>query len=350
MSFEGDSIGPERKRSTIRDVAALAGVSPSTVSHVINNSAGVSATTRARVDLAIRELGFEPNQSARSLKRPRVASIGLIVPDLRNPFFALVTEGVQEKALEEDVVVVLCATDARSEREDYYAGMLRSRRLDGVLYVSGTGISTRSLVELAAHGPIVLIDERLRGMEVPWVGAENRAGARRSAQHVLELGHRRLAFVSGPSALWSSEQRLAGYREAAAAAGLEPDSVAVVEGDYRQASGHAAAETLLAANAELRPTAILCANDLMAFGVLAYCRQAGISVPDELSVVGFDDVPAAELVCPSLTTVRQPAFEMGRAGTSVLLDRVAGRAITSDPPSLLPTELIERDSVGAPRP
>lgn len=338
--------GVAGRRPTIKDVAQHAGVSVSTVSYVINDSGPVAADKRARVLTAVRELGYAPNQSARSLKRRRVSSIGLIVPDLRNQFFALVAEGVVDAAQQHDVTVVLCSTDASAEREAYYATLLRTQRLDGVIYLSGTGVSPGALAELAALRSVVFVDERLLGLDVPFVGSHNRRGAREVADHVLAAGHERLAFVTGPPALWTSEQRLAGYREAVAAAGRNPDAVPVVVGDYRQPSGYAAAERLLSAPEP--PTAILCANDLMAIGVMEYCGAHGLSVPADVSVTGFDDVPLAALLSTPLTTVRQPAREMGAHAAELLLAHVAG-APPEEPTELLPTALQARASVAAPR-
>lgn len=335
-----------RKRVTIRDVAARAGVSVSTVSCVINGRGSVADNTRALIIAAIRELGFEPNQSARSLKHRRVSSIGLIVPDLRNAFFALVTEGAQEAAFEHDVVVVLCSTGASAEREEYYARMLKSQRLDGVVHLSGTGVSSRSLIELSALEPVVFVDERLVGIEVPWVGSQNRAGARSIAQHVLDAGHRQIAIIGGPTALWSAEQRLAGHREAIASAGIDPDSAPVIPGDYRQDSGYEAAREFLSRPLTDRPTAILCANDLMAFGVLRYCRDHGLRIPEDVSLTGFDDIPAAALIDPPLTTVRQAAREMGQMAVELLLKRVRNETNIADSPYLFPTTLEVRGSVG----
>ncbi|MGX6446974.1 LacI family DNA-binding transcriptional regulator [Patulibacter sp. S7RM1-6] len=341
-------------RPTMKDVAREAGVSVSTVSYVVNDSGAVGREKRERVLAAVARLGFTPNASARSLKRRQVASIGLIVPDLQNAFFALVAEGVQDVARERDVLVVLCSTDASEEREAYHARLLRSQRLDGVVHLSGTGASPGALVELAETHAVVFVDERLPGLDVPFVGSDSRRGGREVAAHVLAQGHRRLAIVGGPPALWTSEQRLAGYREALAAAGLDPDETPHVIGDYRQESGRRLAAELLAGPAGERPTAILCANDLMALGVLEHCRAAGFRVPEDVSVAGFDDLPVAALVSPPLTTVRQPARAMGRAAATRLLELVAGGdgagAEAADdhsgPPALLPTSLQVRESVG----
>lgn len=337
----------ESRRPTIRDVAAHAGVSVATVSYVVNASRTVSDAARERVESAIAALGYEPNSAARGLKRRRAASIGLVVPDLLNQFFAELATGIEETAARRDVLLVLCSTGFSAEREAYYTRLLNGRRVDGVIYLSGTGLPPAALVELAEQEPIVFVDERLPGVEAPYIGADNRRGARDVMRHVLQQGHREVAIVGGPDGLWTAEQRLAGYREALAAEGMDPDAVPVVPGDYREASGAAAADVLL--DRPTPPTAILAANDLMAIGAIERANERGLSVPRDLSVAGFDDIPLAQLLRPRLTTVRQPAREMGAAAAEALFARL-------DAPDQgvqrveLPAPLVVRDSVAPPTP
>lgn len=321
---------PRNGRPTIRDVAREAGVSIGTVSAVINNREQVAEETKRHVLRLIAELGFEPNNAARSLKHGRISSIGFVVPDLQNPFFAAVAEGVQRGIGNNDVLLVLCATWSKTEREEYFARILRTQRLGGVIYLTGTGLPSPSLLDLAKAGLVVLVDEILPGMDVPFVTSNNLAGARSIARHVLEAGHRRLGIVGGPPRLWTSEQRLAGFRESIAAAGLDPDAVPYIAGDYSERSGYVAASQLLSGPRESRPTAILSANDLIAMGVMRYCRESGIAIPGQLSITGFDDIPAAEFLLPSLSTVAQPGLEMGRAAAELLLYR---RGVRSEPPT-----------------
>lgn len=309
-------------RPTIRDVADAAGVSIGTVSAVINNRSLVADDTRRRVLSFIAELGFEPNNAARSLKRGRISSIGFIVPDLGNPFFAAVADGIQGEIADRDILLVLCTTAAKPQREDYYARVLRTQRLNGVIYLSGSGLPSASLIELAQQGSVVFVDERLPGLDIPFVNAANRSGARAVASHVLEAGHRDLGIIEGPARLWTGEQRVAGYREAIAAAGLNPDAPQAAVGDYSELSGYAAAARLLRPDQKRRPTAILCCNDLMALGVFRYCLEHGIRIPADVSVTGFDDIPLAAFLDPSLTTVAQPAREMGSAAARVLLHAI----------------------------
>jgi LacI family transcriptional regulator len=304
----------------MKDVADRAGVSVSTVSYVLNKSGPVAADRRNRVLDAIRLLEYSPNESARSLKRRSASTVGLVVPELTNQFFAMVAEGVQKAASARDVLVVLVVPDAVEQAEEAQGKLLRSQRVDGVIYLSGTGSMPASIYELARSGPVVLVDEQIPGLDLPAVVCDSRKGAREVAKHVLDQGHERIAVIGGPPALWTAQQRLAGYREAFAGAGIDPDSVPVFQGDYRQASGTALAEQALAGPAESRKTALLCANDLMAIGAMEYCRSAELRVPQDVSIVGFDDLPISALLTPRLTSVRQPAREMGYRAATALFD------------------------------
>jgi DNA-binding LacI/PurR family transcriptional regulator len=338
----GDQRRHTGRRPTIRDVAERADVSVATVSYVVNRTRSVAEGTRSRVQAAISELGYEPNSAARGLKSHRVATIGLVVPDLLNQFFATLVAGLESAAAERDVLVVLCSTEGSQEREAHYARLLRGRRMDGVVYLTGTGRPPASLVKLASDEPVVFVDERLPGVEVPFVGVANRSGARDVMRAVLAAGHERIGIIGGPPALWTAEQRLAGYREALAAAGIDPDTVPLVAGDYREPSGHTAAAELL--DRAEPPTAIVAANDLMAIGALTCARERGLHVPRDLSIAGFDDIPLARLLQPALTTVRQPAWELGREAAELLFARI------DDPSGApgrteLPAELVQRDSV-----
>ena len=339
-----DSEARPARRPTMKDVAKRAGVAVSTVSYVLNNSGPVAPDRRRRVLEAVSALGYLPNESARNLKRRSVATIGLVVPDLVNQYFAMIAEGVEHAASEKDVLVVFCTPEATGDGESWNSRLLRSQRLDGLIYLSGAETRLASLVELTRVGPVVLVDERLPGFDLPSVVSQNRRGAKEIASHVTSLGHERLAVVGGPVELWTADQRLSGYREAIAAAGIDPDTVPVLEGDYRISSGEKLAAELLDRPVKERPTALICANDLMAIGVLSYCRRAGLSVPDDVSVVGFDDLPFASLLTPGLTTVRQPAREMGIAAAKLLLGIVDGEEPTSPPPVAV-TPMI-RESTG----
>lgn len=213
-----------RKRATMKDVADKAGVSLSTVSYVINDSGPVAPDRQRRVLDAVRVLDYSRNETARSLKRRKASAIGLVVPELTNPFFALVAEGVQRAAAERDILVVLAP--AGHDSEERQVELLRSQRVDGVVYLTGTGRAPASIYDLVKSGPVVLVDEHLPGVDLPAVLCESRKGAREVAAHVLDYGHDRLTVIGGPTTLWTARERLAGYREAFAAAGLDPTGCA----------------------------------------------------------------------------------------------------------------------------
>ncbi len=336
-----------RPRPTMKEVAEHARVSLSTVSYVVNNSGPVAADRRARVLAAVRELRYTPNEAARRLKRRSALAIGMFVPDLMNQFFALLAQGVERAASERDVLVVLSASEGNDETESRNARLLRSQRVDGVIYISGTAASTSSLLELTSLGPVVLVDERRPGLDLPAVLSDGRRGAREIARYVLDQGHASVAVIAGPASSWTAEQRLAGYREAFAALGHDPDQLAVFVGDYRQGSGRELAARALDGPPSERPTALLCANDLMAIGAIEYCKAAGLRVPEDVSIVGFDDIPMAGLLTPRLTTVSQPALEMGYQATIMLLELIGGGAVRNND-EFLPVVLKIRDSVVSP--
>ena len=336
------------QRHTMKDVAEHADVSVSTVSYVLNNNGQVSAERRTRVLNAVRILNYIPNESARNLKRQSSSTIGLVVPDLVNQFFSVLARGVVHAAAAHDVLVVLCSAENTEVAEGGNARLLRSRRVDGVIYESGFNESPNSLLELQSLGPLVLVDERITGLDLPAIVADGRRGAREVAMHLVELGHKRIACIAGPTAHWTAEQRLAGYREGLAMGGIDPDDMLIGVGDYGMQSGYAQAESMLNVSEVERPTALLCANDMMAIGALEYCREKAIKVPAEISVVGFDDVPTAELLTPRLTTVRQPAYDMGMGAAELLIKIIRGdENVEIDKPH--PVEIVVRDSTCRPK-
>jgi LacI family transcriptional regulator len=333
----------DARRTTIRDVAAVAGVSASTVSAVLNRSVPTSEDVQRRVIEAVRELGYEPDHNARNLARQRAQAIGLVIPDTENAFFALLAGGLDAAVRGEGFSVLLHTARYEDSREHDLLRLARSRRLDGVVYIAGATIATVALNELGRSAPVVVVDERTSGLSVPFVGVENRRGARSAAEAALELGHRRFGMITGPIALWTAEQRLAGYREGLARGGVDPDDVPSFTGDYRVESGIAGARQLLSGPPERRPTALLVSNDLMAVGCLRWCFSAGIPVPRGVSIVGFDDIPLARHFVPALTTVRQPAGDIGATAGRLLLQLLGGER--PEPVSELATKIIERESL-----
>ncbi|MFO7274322.1 MAG: LacI family DNA-binding transcriptional regulator [Bacillota bacterium] len=325
---------------TIRDVARRAGVGVATVSRVLNGKGYVKAETRQRVLAAAEELGYVPSQLARGLVRRLSGTVGLVVPDITNPFFPLITRGVEDAASEAGYTVFLCNADNDPELEAQDVRKLRERRVDGVIFV-GTS-ERRELVDqlLADDIPVVVMDRQVNHTEVDMVLVDNLAGARAAVRHLMELGHRRIAHAAGPPSTRTGQDRCQGYRQALEEAGIPYDPACVVWGDFTFESGIRAGQVLLGRSPQ--PTAVFAGNDLIALGVIRAAEEAGLSVPDDLSVVGFDDIQMAALVCPGLTTVRQPAREMGRLAMTMLLERIRGEFTGPGRRQVFQPELIVR--------
>lgn len=332
--------------ATIHDVARRAGVSATTVSHVINSTRPVSADLRNRVQLAMAELDFQPNALARSLRRKQSHTIGLIVPDTANPFFAEMARGIEDVAYEAGHTIILCNTDGNPEREGLYLDMLLKRQVDGIVLVSaGETIEvSRSLLQRAL--PIVVVDRELPGVALDCVFTDQIAGGRLATEHLLEQGHTRIACITGPAGLATSEGREIGYKDALIAAGREVDPRRIARGDFNDHSGYTCAMALI--DLPDRPTAIFACNDLMAIGAMAAARTLHLAVPGDVSIVGYDDIDLAAYVNPPLTTIAQPKYELGRVAGQLLLERTANRTL---PPRrvLLHSSLVLRESTAAPR-
>jgi len=337
----------KRRRVTSADVAARAGVSRTTVSFVLNQrpDTQISPATWRRVEEAARELGYYAHGPARQLAAGASLTLGLVL--CQSP-----EQVATDALLAETLLGVAAAARAGGYRvlvepltpgQGSYAELLRSERTDGLI-VSGPRVDDEELAALVEEGfPIVLQGHRA-DLETPSVDVDNRAGARGAVEHLLGLGHRRIACITNASlAYTAAAERLAGYRDALQAAGLPVDAQLIREGDFDAASGHRAMANLLAGEVF---TAVFVASDVVVFGVLRAIRDAGKVVPDDISVVGFDDIPLAEHFDPPLTTVRLPAHGLGVAAGQALVERVAGRPVA--PRTLLPTQLVVRDSTAPP--
>ena len=335
------------RRPTSADVAAVAGVSRTTVSFVLNQRAGVKIPdeTRQRVLAAAARLDYHPNSVARQLAGGASRALGLV---LRQTPEQVANDGV----LAETLRGLANAARAANHRvlletlvpgEGHYADLLRSGRTDGLI-VSGPRYDDEELVELVRDGFPVVIQGSHPGLNVPSVDVDNEAGARLAVEHLLALGHRRIACITNaPLAYTAASERLTGYREALAAAGLADDPDLIAEGAFDAQSGHRAMAEILA---RTTPEAIFVASDVVAIGAIAGLRDAGLTVPGDVSVVGFDAIPLAAYLDPPLTTIRLPAYDLGLAAGRAILDRIAGRPVAAR--TLLPTELIVRAST-APR-
>jgi LacI family transcriptional regulator, galactose operon repressor len=310
-----------RAQPTIYDVAGLAGVSTATVSRAINGTGPLKPATRAAIDAAIEKLGYRPNRIARSLVTRSTQTLAFLLPDITNPFYAELVSGIQRFALAHDHTMLLCTTNGDPEQEERYLSLLRSKQVDGAL-VDGLVLPPERIARFVEDGfPIVCLDRDVSSRAVPLVQVENRAGAYCATNHLLTLGHRRIAHIGGvPSGI--SDEREAGYREALADAEI-PGSGVVAEGGFTVEGGAAAMQRLL--DARVRPTAVFAANDLSAIGALNAIVESGRRVPDDISVVGFDDIDLAAFTSPPLTTIRQPAAEIAERATAILIDLIAGQ-------------------------
>ena len=333
--------------STLNDVARLAGVSTMTVSRVINDSGYISPETRARVNLAIAELGYMPNVLARQLRSKRTKTLALILTDITNPFFTTLARGVEDAARAQGYAVMFCNTDESEVEEIDYVRVLIQRRIDGVLLVPATS-SSGSLELLHQHGlPVVVLDRRVRSGPVDEVRTDSEAGAYAVVRHLLGLGHRKIAVLAGPEAVSTSADRVAGYRRALAEDGLGAGGEQIIFGEYNVTSGYEMTRQILAS--ESRPTAVFAANNFIAFGALRAFREAGVRIPEDMSVAVFDDLPPGWVFDPFLTVVSQPAYEIGRQAAELMLERLTGNAPAEARTIVLPSELITRRSTAPPR-
>ena len=320
----------------------MAGVSSATVSYVINNGPHtVSPDTRARVLDAVQKLGYRPNAVARNLRRQRTTTLGLILPDTQNPFFAEVARGIESVALENGYVVIQCHADFSPERELQFVETLYGERIAGVLWFP-TADNAEPARRLAQYRvPLVAIDRLPHGIDVPSVVADNFRGAYLATQHLIELGHTRIGCIARPSDLSHSEQRLRGYLTALQEHGIRPDESLIVRSGYRPEAGRLAAQELFRRSP--RPTAIFAYNDFMAIGALRAAYEQRLDVPGELAVVGFDNIPQAALTCPALTSVSQAKTELGRRAARLLIDLIEERTPEQNQ-IVLDVELVVRES------
>jgi len=336
----------DQSRATIREIARAAGVSIATVSRVINGRPDVSPQTREVVLRVVREHGFSTNRNARALSGGRTGLVGVTLPILEAAYFAVIVSGTAEALYEHDMRIVLCPTLHQHEREVTLLDRLMHGTTDGAVLMlpEESNAELRALQETGY--PFVVVDPRVQlDQGIPAVSASNASGARAVVEHLLSLGHRRIGAILGPADWMATTERLNGYRSALAAAGVLAARDLVVESDFSIESGEAAAAALL--DLPERPTAIFGFNDNVAIGALRAAEARGLIVPDDLSVVGFDDSEQSGLVTPALTTVRQPLAEMGRMAVSLLLrllDHQRVEAMNIE----LATRLVVRESTAAP--
>jgi LacI family transcriptional regulator len=341
------------KRLTIQDIARLAGVSHSTVSRVLNKKPDVDAATRERVLRVVEEHGFVPSQAATRLAGGRSQILGVLVPPLSWPYIEGITQGAIGASLQWPLVpeimrgvtecisatsyeLLLYSISQHKDHRDIIQRILATQLISGLLAIMPADAADQLEAVHEQGLPVVLIDDQgAHPNSIPWVGTDNRYGAYLAVKHLLSLGHRRIGHIRGLYAC--SEERFQGYCDALREAGIEPDPTLVLQGDFEPASGQVCARAFFAMPE--RPTALFVGNDQMAYGVLSVAQQLGVRIPEEMAVVGFDDIPLSAYIRPSLTTIHQPFFEMGQRAARLLLSLVnAQPALAQATQDGLPTE------------
>ncbi len=337
--------------ASLREVAQRAGVSTAAASRALRNNPGVAAETKARVLRAAREIGYEPNLAARSLRTRRAHSIGLVIPDIMNPFFSEVARGVGDVASQRGYSLLLGNSDGEVAKEEEFVNLLLRRKMDGLVFFAATNVSQHIDRARVKGIPMVLIDRKVAGFDL--VRTDNDKGGLLATRHLIELGHIRIALISGRLDLGTRRDRYNGYREALIQASIVPDPVLVREGSVKSDHGYEATQALLALPSP--PTAVFATTDTIAVGVLLALEERGLRVPDDIAVVGYDNTYLAMISRPQLTSVAQPKQQMGQWAATFLIDWIEqGRADPHEPVEVvLEPRLVVREStmprVGADR-
>jgi len=332
--------------ATVREVARRAGVSPMTVSRVVNGSGRVRLETRLAVEREIAAVGYVPNGLARALTSRRTGVVALMVPDVGNPFYAPVVRGAEHIARRAGFRVIVCNSEFNLAYEgEYIADMLR-QRVEGLLIAPVGDESRAHLLRLERHRtPFVLIDRTVTGVECDVVQGDSVGGARRLVEHLIALGHRRIAMIAESVSVSTSRDRRRGYLDALAAAGIAFEPQLLVETTVDLRGGTTAMQTLL--GLERRPTAVFAVNNLVAGGVMKAIREHGLAVPDDIALVAFDDIEHVASLWPFLTVMPQAPETFGAIAAQLLMERINGRASAQRRVVILPSDMIVRESCGA---
>ncbi len=309
--------------ATIKQIAERASVSAATVSHVINNTRYVSDEVRARVDAAVAALGYVPNAVARSLRMQGTQTLGMMIPNICNNFFAELVRAVEDECYRQGYSLILCNSEDDPAKQIAYLRILMSKRVDGLVVISsGRDDDLRALLA-TTWLPLVIVDREIEGVSADLVEVDHEHGGYLAARHLLDLGHRHIAAIGGPSDLIVSRQRIFGFERALREAGIPHRGDYLVNANFTTQGGYEAARRLLAL--AKRPTGVFACNDLLALGAIHAIREARLSVPEDISIVGFDDIALAAFVSPRLTTIRQPKQRIGELAAQLLIGRIKGQ-------------------------
>ena len=329
---------------TIRDVAKLAGVAPITVSRVINDSGYVSEKTRQCVEQAVEELGYVPNMLGHSLRFKQTMTIAVVITDITNPFWTTVTRGVEDVAQANGYSIILCNTDESEDKQKQYLQMLLRRRIDGILLVPACSEAESIRMIQQQEIPVVLMDRQVPGVDVDIVRSDSEEGAYRITEHLLSLGHQRIAMLAGPQSVSTSIDRVNGYRRAFREAGLSKSAEQIFWGEFTQEAGYKMAQQMLTELPDV--TALVAANNFIAIGAMQLLNEKKLRVPEDIALVTVDDIPPALTITPFFTVATQSALEMGKQAAQLLLDRVIGTIDTPYQEIILPVQITIRASSG----
>ena len=327
---------------TIYDVAKKANVSAMTVSRVINNTGRISEKTRQKVKRVMEELNYVPNSMARSLVLQETKILSLLITDITNPFYTTLARGAEDAAKQFGYRLLLCNSDENLDKEKDYVDMILSTRVDGVLFAPAGDSSREHLEKLAQHNvPFVMIDREVPGITSDMIVGNSKDGARQLVEHLIGLGHRRIALINGPHDISTARDRQAGYIEALRLNGIEEDPELIAEAGYKTFDAVPLLERWLRMTD--RPTAVFAANNFLALGIIRSLRKMGLRVPDDMSVVCFDDLEHVSVLEPFLTVASQPAYSFGNMGVRLLIERIRNKG--ADPRKIVfPAKLIIRQS------
>lgn len=336
--------GPKMKAPTIYDVAKEAGVSIATVSNAINGKGKISKQRREQIFRIMERLQYQPSVIASALTGKKTFTLGLLIPDISNPFFAEIARAIEDQAHQQGYSVIICSTDNNDERVERYITLLEQKSVDGIII--GTGIGNMDIItQLQSRStPIAMIAREASSVAVDTVVADDFVGGMMAAQHLAQLGHRRLAVLSENLKVSSSRERIRGFKQGLADAGLAFEESDVVICEYKIDEGKRGASELLRRGGEERPTAIFCCNDQLAIGALQAAKESGVRVPEELSIVGFDNTILATVTDPPLTTVAQPMEQMGKLAFNLVIESLNNKDSVKQRIVLRPELVVRRST------
>lgn len=329
------------KRATIKDVATRAGVSKTTVSHVLNATRVVEEETRQRVLQAIQELNYRPNAAARSLTTKRTGTVGIVVSDISNPFFGEILRGVEEVLRPHNYALIICNTNETLEYEAHYLNLLLNQRVDGIISAATSQLWVELSKAEVRHTPVVFLDRTFDSFDGFFVGVDNRAGAYQGAQHLIQCGYRKIGILAGLDRLSTMRERLDGYCQALMDAGIPINNKWIIPSELSVDGGRKAMRELFSQPES--PEAIFVNNNLLALGVLLEMKELNLNYSEDIGIVSFDDHPWAAVADPPLTVVRQPAQKLGKAAAEMILALINDHPVT-EKRVILDCELVKRQS------